>query len=122
MVFLEVVIVIVGVGAEFQLLNLDDVLLFLGFVLLFLLLVLPLAKVHGFSDGRLGGGRDQYQVEPHILGFSNGRRSWHDLDGSVGKDRTHFSCAYRLVYVFSNFGPARREISGWIHAGTSGRR
>src|SRR6185437_16572279 len=44
------------------------------------------------------------------------------LNRSVRKDSTHFSRADRFVNVFSDSGPAGRVTSGWIHAGTSGRR
>ena len=50
MILLEVVVVIVGIGAEFQLFNLDNMLFLLGFVLLLLLLVLVVSVIHGFGD------------------------------------------------------------------------
>src|SRR5688572_1150446 len=114
-VLLEVVVVIVGVGAEFQLLHLDNVLLLFCFVLLFLVLVLPLTVVHGFGDGRFSGRRNQNEIKPEILGtpHSGGRR--HYLDGAVGKYRANFPGAYCFVYVFSDARTARRKISGWQH-------
>ena len=62
-VLFEIVIVVIGVGAELELLHLDDVLFAFGFVLLLFVFVLPLAVVHRFGDGRLGGGGDQDEVE-----------------------------------------------------------
>src|SRR5262245_56433843 len=54
-VLFEVVVVIVGVGTELQFLDLHDMLLLLGVVLLFFLLVLVVSVVDGFGDGRHGG-------------------------------------------------------------------
>src|SRR5690349_14866536 len=51
-ILLEVVIVIVGIGAEFQLLYLHHMLLFLGFVLLLFLFVLIMAVVNRLGDRR----------------------------------------------------------------------
>ena len=115
MVFLELVVVIVGVGAELQLLHLDHVLLLLGLVLLLLVLVLPLAVVHGLGDRRLGGGRNQDQVEAHLLRLAHGGQSRHDLDGSVGKYGSHFAHPDGLIYIFPNPGTAGRVVSGWNH-------
>ena len=114
MILLELIVVIVGVGTEFQFLHLDHVLLSLGFVLLLLVLVLPLAVIHRLGDGRLGGGRDQDQIQAEFLRLANGRQRGQDLDGPVGKHRAHFTHANRLVYVFPNLRPAR-GISGRIH-------
>ena len=75
MILLEIVIVIVGVGPEFQLLHLDDVLLAFGLVLFLFVLVLPLAIIHRFGDGGLSGGRDQDQVESQFLRPAN-RGQW----------------------------------------------
>ena len=62
--FLEVVVMIIGVGAELQLLHLDDVLLAFGVVLLLFVLVLPLPIIHRFRYGRLRRGRDKIRSSP----------------------------------------------------------
>ena len=118
MVLLEVVIVIVGIGAELDFLDLDDVLLPLGLVLLLFVFVLPLAVVHGFGDGRLGGGRDQDQIEAQFLRFADGRMGGHDLDGAIGEHSADFTRANRLVYVFPDLRPAGWEAS-WNHPRTA---
>src|SRR6185437_13087810 len=82
-----------------------------------LVFVLPLTIIHGFGNGRLGGGGDDDQVQPHLLRLAHGCRSRHNLDGTVGENGPHFSSANCLVDVFSDSGPARWEISWWIHAG-----
>ncbi len=121
MILLEIVVVIVGVGAKLQFLHLDHVLLLLGVVLLLLLFVLPLAIIHGLGNRWFSRGSDDDQIESQFLRLAHCGGSGHDLDRSVGKHCTDFSGSDRLVYVFSNSGPARREISRWIHAETSGR-
>jgi hypothetical protein len=50
-VFLELVIVVVGVGPELQLFDLNDVLLFLGLMLLLLVFVLPLPMISTLPSG-----------------------------------------------------------------------
>lgn len=75
-VLFEIVIVIVGIRAEFQLFYQDDVLLSLGLMLLLLVLVLPLPIIHRFGDGRLGGGCDQDEVKTHVLSLTDGGVGW----------------------------------------------
>jgi hypothetical protein len=120
---LEVVIVIVGVGAEFQLLHLHHVLLLLGVVLLLLLVVLIVAEVDGLGDRRNGRRRDQHQIEAQLLGLSQSRRGGHDFGGAVRKHRAHFTRTNGFVHVLSAVLPARRKISAWIHcyASANGR-
>ena len=113
-IFLEIVIVIVGVGAEFQLLHLDDVLFALGFVLFLFVLVLPLAVVHRFGDRWLGCGGNEDKIEAHALGFANGLVRGHDFNGTVGEDGADFACADGFVYVFADTRAAGYKTS-WIH-------
>ncbi len=113
-IFLKFVIVIIGVGAELQLLHLDDVLLALGFVLLLLIFVLPLPIIHRLGHGRLRGGCDQNEVKPKFLGLANGGRGGHHLHCSIGKYRADFPRANRFVHVLPDPRPAGRK-SSWIH-------
>src|SRR6266478_2675741 len=83
-IFLEFVIMIVGVGTEFQFLHLNDVLLAFGLVLLLLVFVLPLAVVHGLGDRRFGGGRDQDQVQAHVLRLAHRSLGGHYFHRAVG--------------------------------------
>src|SRR5260221_11322058 len=115
MVFLEVVIMIVGVGTELQFLHLDNVLLPLGFVLLLFVLVLPLAEIHRLGDWRIGGGGNQNQVKAHVLRFSHGGERRHDLDWFVREYRANFANAKRLIYVFPNFWATGRIVSRRDH-------
>jgi hypothetical protein len=116
-VFLKFVVVIVGVWPELELLDLDHVLLFPRVVLLFLVLVLPLAVIHGFRDGRLSSGRDEDEIEAEFLGALNGFVRGHDGDGAVGENSTNLAGSDRFVYVFTDAGPGKaREVSRWIHS------
>ena len=63
MVLLELVVVVVRVGTELDLFDLDAVLLLLGLVLLLLLEVGVLAVVDDLGDGGLRGRRDENEVE-----------------------------------------------------------
>ena len=65
---LDLVIAFVGAGTELDFLDLDDLLLELGFVLPLLLLVLELAVVHQTADRGLGVGRDFHQIHVALLG------------------------------------------------------
>src|SRR5262245_45160258 len=116
MVFLELVVVIIGVGPELQFLHLDHVLFFLGFVLLFFLFVLPLPVIHGFCHWRLGSWGDEDQIEAQILCAADGRLRRHDLDEAIRKNRPYFSGANRFVHILSYPGTAWRKISWWVHS------
>src|SRR5262245_13772274 len=59
---LDVVVALVGAGAELHFLDLDDLLLALGLGCLFLFLVLELAVVHQPTYRRIRRGRDLDQV------------------------------------------------------------
>ena len=108
MILFEVVIVIIGVGAELQLLHLDDVLFTFRLVLFLFVLVLPLPVVHRFCDGWLSRGSNQDQIETHILGFANSLGSGQNFYGAIGKNGANFAGANRLIDVFTNSGTA-----GW---------
>ena len=117
-VFLEIVIVIVGVGAEFQLLHLDDMLLLFGLVLFLFVLILPLAVVHRLGDGRFGSRRDR-SGQGLAPAPCDGGRSRHDLDLSIREDRSHFPRADRFIYVFPDPLPAGRKVVGSSRLGGS---
>ena len=65
-VLLELVIVLVGLGAELHLLDLDDLLLLLRLLGLLVELVTVLAVVQDAADGRDRVGRNLHQVEPAL--------------------------------------------------------
>lgn len=115
-ILFEVVVMIVGVRAELQFLHLDDVLLLLGFVLFLFVLILPLAIVHRFRHGWLGGGSNDNQVQPHLLRFAHSNLGWQDLDSAVRENGPYFAGTNCLVHVFADTGLAGRETSGWIHS------
>ncbi len=59
MVFLEAVVMLIGVGPELDFFQLHDMLFFLGFVLPFFLLIGILAIVDDLGHGRICGGRNE---------------------------------------------------------------
>ena len=73
---LHVVIVIVDAGPDLDLLDLDDLLLLAGLVLLLLGLVFELAEIEDLADRRIGIGRDLDQIEAglggHVERFARG--------------------------------------------------
>lgn len=115
-VLFEVVVVVVRIGPELQLFDVDDVLFAFGVVRLFFLLVLPLAIVHGFGDGRLGGGRDDDQIQSEVFGLAHGGGGGHDLHGAIGEDGAYFSRSDCFIDVLSNLGARKTEGSVWIHS------
>ena len=114
-VLFEVVIVVVGVGAELEFLDLHDVLLLAGVVLLLFLLVLIVAVVDGLGYGRHGGGGHQNQIEPQLLRSPDCGGRGHDLRRTVRKYGTDFPGANQLIHVLSAVRPSGREISARIH-------
>ncbi len=118
-VHLEVVVVVVGVGAELQFLHLDHVLLLLGVVLLLFLVVLCSGR-----SPRPWRRAERRWAPPGpdrgpIPALCAGRRGGHHFGGAVGKDRAHFTRANGLIYVLSAILPARRKVSAWIHLSDS---
>ena len=65
---LDFVIVGIGVRAELDFLDLDDLLLLACFGFFFLGLVFELAKVHDLADRRNGIRRNLYQIKPGLFG------------------------------------------------------
>ena len=61
-------VVVIRLGTDLDLFDLDDGLLPLGFALLLLLLVLVLAEVEDLADGRIALGIDLYEVETDFTG------------------------------------------------------
>ncbi len=69
---LDVIVMGVGVGPEFDLFHLDDFLLLSGFAFALLLFVLVFAKVHDLADRRVRVRRDLDQIEAGISGELHG--------------------------------------------------
>ena len=53
--------------------------------------------------------------QAHVLRFADGGGGRHDLDGAVWENSAHFAGADCFVYVFSDSGTTRGEISRWKH-------
>jgi len=114
-IFLEFVVMVVGIGAKFKLLDLDHVLFLLGLVQLFLLLVLIVAIVDGLGDWRNRRRSDQNQIETHVLRLPQSSGGGHDLCFPVGEHRANFARPNGLIYIFSAILLAGRKLSAWSH-------
>src|SRR6266850_2139520 len=77
-VALEFVVVLVGLGAELHLLDLDDFLLLLRLLGLLVELVAVLAVVQDAADGWYGVGRNLHQIQPALLRRAQGLLGRHD--------------------------------------------
>ncbi len=114
-IFLKFVVVIVSVWAEFQLLDLDHMLFLFRIVLLFLLLVLPLPVIHSLGYGRFGCGRDQNEIQTHVLRLADCRRRRHYLNSSIGEDSPNFTGPNRVIHVFPDSWPGSAKTSRRDH-------
>ncbi len=114
-ILFELVVVVVRIGPELQLFDLHHVLLLLGFVLFLFLLVLIMAVVDGLGDRRNRRGRNQHQIESHLLRFPQRGGSGHDLGFTVRKNSPNLARPDGLVYVFSAILLAGRKFSAWSH-------
>src|SRR5437773_3627487 len=81
---LELVVVLVDFRAEFDLLDLDHLLVLAGLARALLLLVLVLPEIHDAADRRHGRRRDLDQVEPLLLGDREGLWRRHDAELRAG--------------------------------------
>src|SRR5690606_34514181 len=103
---LDLVVTLVGPGAELHLLDLDDLLLRPRLVRSLLFLVLELAVVHDPADRRIGVRRDLHQVQTGFLGHAQGLARRDDADLLVVHSRQPYLRNMNLtVYaVTSNIG------------------
>jgi hypothetical protein len=89
---LEVVVMLVDVGPELDLFDVDDLLLLLRLVGLLLLLVEELAEVHDAADRRLGRRGHLHQVESRCLSHPQGLLHRHDSGlATFGVDQAHLA-------------------------------
>src|SRR6185503_5103261 len=77
---LELVVVLVDLGAELDLFDLDHLLVLPSLTRALLLLVLILAEIHDAADRRHRRRRDLDQVEPLLLGDGESLRRRHDAE------------------------------------------
>ena len=104
---LDLVIVFVSTGAQFDFLDLHLLLLQLGFVSALLFLILELAVVHDAADWRLRGRRDLNQISPGFFSQLQSSSDTHDpqlltvhtLETNL-RNRDFFVEAMRLVLSY----------------------
>src|SRR6266576_4158723 len=109
---LDRVIVVIDARAQLDFLNLDDLLLFAGFVLFLLLFVFELAVIEDFTDGRIGVWRDLHKIEPgigrHVERFVASDHS-HHLTAFVDKTDAHHADLLVDARPLAGGG----EVHGW---------
>ena len=95
---LDVIVVGIGVGAELDLFDLDDLLLFAGLGLALLGFVFELAEIHDLAHRRVGVWRDFNQIKPGFLGHHQGagRRNYADVF-TFGADQADFTGSNAFV-------------------------
>ena len=77
---LRVEVVGVDTGRHTDLLDLDDTLIFLGFLFLLRLLETELTIVHDLTHGGIGAGSDLNKIKLVFLGYLQRRRCGHDAE------------------------------------------
>ena len=93
LVELDLVVALVGARPELDLLDLDLLLLELGFVRLLLLAVAELAVVHELADRRFGERRDLAQIDFLLLGHPHCFDDRHDSELiAVVRHQAHLRC------------------------------
>ncbi len=80
---LDVVIAIIGTRAEFNFFNQDNLLLKLGFVRLFLFLILELAIIHQAAHRRLRSRRNFHQINVRLFRQAKGFSQTYDTERLV---------------------------------------
>jgi len=100
-VLLEVVIVIVGARAEFQLLHLHDVLPLPGIVRLLLQLILVVLVVDNFRHRRHRSGGDHDEIQAEFLGSPKSSGHRHNFRTSVRKYDANLARPHNLEDQFA---------------------
>src|SRR5690606_1618902 len=115
---LDLVVALVGHGAELHFLDLDLLGLLLGLVGLFLQVELELAEVHDLADRRIRVGLDLHQVQAFVLGHLQGFVARQHADHlTVGPDHAYaghadFAVAAILLVWGANTASPEMEMPG----------
>lgn len=108
----DVIVMLVRTRTELDFLDLNNVLLFAGFCLTLLLLILEFAKVHDLADRRLRIRRDFDKVKPCLLGHSHGARRRHDAYVfAISTDQTDLGATDAVIHTGARFA-LRRGVVG----------
>ena len=119
---LDIVVMGVGVRAELDLLDLDDLLLLPRLAFALLRFVLELAEVHDLADRRRGVGGDLDEVEAGIFGHPEAAVGGHDADVlAVCSDEPYFVGPDAIVYTGAGV-PLRRGVVGSTRYGLTSLR
>jgi len=105
----DLVVMRIGVGAEFHLFHLDDFLLFARLGFPFLLFVFELAEIHDFAHGRFGIWGNFDKVQPGFFGHFHGAGGADNADIlAIGTNQADFVGADAFVDARAGFTIWRR--------------
>ncbi len=106
---LDVIVMRVGVRAELDLFDLDDLLLLAGLGFALLLFVFELAEVHDLAHGRRRVGRDFHQVQTGFIRQIHGfTRVYNTQVFAFGTDESDFWRPDTVVYTGAGVALRRR--------------
>src|SRR5687767_10358162 len=111
---LELIVVLVDLGPEFDFFDVDDLLMLLRLArpLLFLVLIFP--EIHDPADGRHCGRRNLHQIQPLRLRNDQGLRRGHDAQLlPVIVNDPNFPYADAFVYANPVVTPRSRSIESY---------
>src|SRR5437588_13007097 len=74
-----------------------------------------MAIIDSFGHGRNRRGRNQHQIEAHLLRLAERGGCRHDFGFAVGKNGANLTRPDGLIYVFSASLLAGRKLSAWSH-------
>jgi hypothetical protein len=91
-------------GSEFDFLDLNNFLFFTGFGFAFLLLVFIFAKIHNFTNGWAGVGRNLNQIQTDLIcKFLAACGGYHPYVFTFGPNEPYFRAVYAIIYAGSGF-------------------
>ena len=107
----DVVIMRVGVRAELDIFDLDDLMLFAGLGFALLLFVFELAEIHYFANGWVCIGRNLDKVEFCLFGHNHGLRRRHNTYVfAIGANQTDFSACDTVIDAGASVALWRRVM------------
>ena len=99
---LDIIVMRVGVRAEFDFLDLDDLLILAGFGFAFLEFVFVFSEIHDLADRWRRIGRDFHQIKTGLFGqFHRVRGFHHPQVFTIGPDQPNFGRADTIIDAWS---------------------
>ncbi len=111
MVFLEVVVVVVGIRTEFHFLHFHPMLLFLRLILPLFLLIRVLPVVHHLAHGGIRRRRNEYEIKALFLGFLHADMGRQNLGLAIRKYYANLLRPNELIDIVFPGSPVRSKRS-----------